>query len=96
MEADREALCGPKGRHQVERSAWHGWSADSPVKIEERQVAVPRLRVRSAELPGYHRCASRGRRSSSTRIRKPLFLHEYDHKSRHQHRQAAGSRARLA
>ena len=22
MEADRETLCGPKGRHQVERPAW--------------------------------------------------------------------------
>ena len=48
MEADREALCGPKGRHQVERSAWRGGSAESPVTLGGRQVEVPRLRVRSA------------------------------------------------
>jgi len=29
MEADREVLCGPKGRHQVERPAWRGGSVDS-------------------------------------------------------------------
>ena len=27
MEGDRDALCGPKGRHQVERTAWRGGSA---------------------------------------------------------------------
>ena len=36
MEADREALCGPKGRHQVERSAWRGGSADSQVTLGGR------------------------------------------------------------
>ena len=53
MEADREVLCGPKGRHQVERSAWRGGSADSQVTLGGRQVEVPRLRVRSAggEVP---------------------------------------------
>ena len=49
MEADREALCGPKGRHQVERPAWRGGSVDSQVTLGGRQVEVPRLRVRSAE-----------------------------------------------
>ena len=49
MEGDREALCGPKGRHQVERPAWRGGSADSQVVLGGRQVEVPRLRVRSAE-----------------------------------------------
>ena len=29
MEADREVLCGPKGRHQVERTVWRGGSVDS-------------------------------------------------------------------
>ena len=53
MEGDREALCGPKGRHQVERAAWRGGSADSQVVLGGRQVEVPRLRVRSAagEVP---------------------------------------------
>ena len=49
MEADRDALCGPKGRHQVERPAWRGGSVDSQVTLGGRQVEVPRLRVRSAE-----------------------------------------------
>ena len=42
MEADREALCGPKGRHQVERPAWRGGSVDSRVTLGGRQVEVPR------------------------------------------------------
>ena len=49
MEADRAVLCGPKGRHQVERSAWHGGSVESQVTLGGRQVEVPRLRVRSAD-----------------------------------------------
>ena len=49
MEGDREDLCGPKGRHQVERPAWRGGSAASEVTLGGRQVAVPRLRVRSAD-----------------------------------------------
>ena len=49
MEGDREDLCGPKGRHQVERPAWRGGSVASQVTLGGRQVAVPRLRVRSAD-----------------------------------------------
>ena len=49
MEADREVLCGPKGRHQVERPAWRGGSVDSQVTLGGRQVELPRLRVRSTE-----------------------------------------------
>ena len=49
MEADREVLCGPKGRHQVERPAWRGGSVDSQVTLGGRQVELPRLRVRSAD-----------------------------------------------
>ena len=49
MEADRQVLCGPKGRHQVERAAWRGGSADSQVTLGGRQVELPRLRVRSAD-----------------------------------------------
>ncbi len=48
MEGDREDLCGPKGRHQVERPAWRGGSVVSQVTLGGRQVAVPRLRVRRA------------------------------------------------
>ena len=53
MEGDREDLCGPKGRHQVERPAWRGGSAASQVTLGGRQVGVPRLRVRSdaGEVP---------------------------------------------
>ena len=47
MEGDREDLCGPKGCHQVERPAWRGGSVASQVTLGGRQVAVPRLRVRS-------------------------------------------------
>ena len=49
MEGDREVLCGPKGRQQVERTAWRGGSADSQVALGGRQVEVPRLRARSAD-----------------------------------------------
>ena len=48
MEADREVLCGAKGRHQVERPAWRGGSVDSQVTLGGRQVELPRLRVRSS------------------------------------------------
>ena len=49
MEADREALCGPKGGHQEQRRAWRGGSTPSRVTLGGRQVELPRLRVRSAE-----------------------------------------------
>ena len=49
MEADRQVLCGPKGRHQVERPAWRGGSVDSQVTLGGRQIELPRLRVRSAD-----------------------------------------------
>ncbi|MCY3819244.1 MAG: hypothetical protein OXH52_07770 [Gammaproteobacteria bacterium] len=49
MEAEREVLCGPKRRHQAERGAWRGGSADSHVARGGRQAELPRLRVRSAE-----------------------------------------------
>ena len=49
MEADREVLCGPKGRHQVERTVWRGGSVDSQVTLGGRQVELLRLRVRSAD-----------------------------------------------
>ena len=49
MEADREALCGPKGRHQAGRPCWRGGSTASRVTLGGRQVELPRLRVRSPE-----------------------------------------------
>lgn len=49
MEADREALCGAKGRHQAHRRAWRGGSTTSRVTLGGRQVELPRLRVRSPE-----------------------------------------------
>ena len=49
MEADREVLCGAKGRHQIERPAWRGGSVDSQVTLGGRQVELPRLRVRSSD-----------------------------------------------
>ena len=49
MESNREALCGPKGRHLGERRAWRGGSAPSRVTLGGRQLEMPRLRVRSAE-----------------------------------------------
>ena len=49
MEADREALCGPKGRHQAGRQCWRGGSTASRVTLGGRQVELPRLRVRSPE-----------------------------------------------
>ena len=49
MEADREVLCDPKGRHQVERSAWRRGSVYSHVTLGGRQVELPQLRVRSAD-----------------------------------------------
>ncbi len=53
QEADRDALCGPKGRHQSERTAWRGGSVESHVTLGGRQVGLPRLRVRDAggEVP---------------------------------------------
>ena len=49
MEADREALCGVKGRHQPERGAWRAGSVGSRVTLGGRQIELPRLRVRDAE-----------------------------------------------
>ena len=49
MERDPEVLCGPKGRHQGERTACRGGSTDSQVVLGGRRVEVPRLRVRGAD-----------------------------------------------
>ena len=41
MEEDRAVLCGPKGRHQVERPAWRGGSVESQVTLGGRQSDSP-------------------------------------------------------
>ena len=49
MEADREVLCGAKGRHREGRRAWRGGSTPIRVTLGDRRVELPRLRVRSPE-----------------------------------------------
>ena len=49
MEADREAIRGPKGRRREGRRAWRRANAPSRVTLGGRQVEFPRLRVRSPE-----------------------------------------------
>jgi len=49
MDADVEALCGPKGRHDPGRSAYRHGSDDGEVSLGGRRVAVRRPRVRSAD-----------------------------------------------
>jgi transposase-like protein len=49
MEADREALCGPKGRHDPQRRAYRAGSVPSRVTLGGRQIELPRLRARGAE-----------------------------------------------
>ena len=62
MEADREALCGAKGRHQVERPAWRGGSVDSHVTLggvrsrcRGYACAAPTLKSRWRASNGRHR-----------------------------------------
>lgn len=53
MEADREQLCGPKGQHQAERTAFRAGSTTSEVALGGRRIALRRLRARGpdGELP---------------------------------------------
>jgi transposase-like protein len=46
QEADREILCGEKGRHDLQRRAVRGGSTPSRVTLGGRAIAVPRLRAR--------------------------------------------------
>ena len=48
MEADREALCGLRGRHREGRRAWRGGSTLGPGG-RGGQIELPRLRIRSPE-----------------------------------------------
>ena len=49
MDADVEALCGPKGRHDPGRLAYRHGADDGEVTLGGRRVAVRRPRVRSAD-----------------------------------------------
>ena len=49
MEADREALCGPKGRPDARRRAYRGGHAQSKVVLGGQRIDVDRPRVRAVE-----------------------------------------------
>jgi putative transposase len=52
MDADVTAICGPKGRHNPERSAVRHGSEDGSVTLGGRRVPVRRPRVRTADGTG--------------------------------------------
>jgi transposase-like protein len=49
MEADRQALCGPKGRPDARRRAYRGGHTHSSVVLGGQRIGVDRPRVRSVE-----------------------------------------------
>jgi hypothetical protein len=49
MEEDREALCGPKGRHQPERSALRSGSTPSEITLGGRRIPMRRPRARTVD-----------------------------------------------
>lgn len=49
MEADRERLCGPKDKHNPDRTTFRSGSTTSEVTLGGRRIAMRRLRARSAE-----------------------------------------------
>ena len=63
MEVDREALGGPKGKHDPRRTAYRAGSASSWVTLGGRQIDLRRLRMRSEEqelaLPSFVWAAGR-------------------------------------
>jgi len=52
MAADVEAVCGPKGRHDVNRDAVRHGSGDGSVTLGGRRLSVARPRVRAADGSG--------------------------------------------
>ena len=64
MDADVEALCGPKGRHDAGRAAYRHGADDGEVSLGGRRVPVRRPRARSADgkkelpLPTYQAFSS--------------------------------------
>jgi transposase-like protein len=63
MEQDREALCGPKGKHDPKRKATRSGSTGSEVTLGGRRIAIRRLRARGRggelELPSFAFAADR-------------------------------------
>ena len=63
MEQDREAFCGPKGKHDPMRKATRSGSARSEVTLGGRRIAMRRLRARGEqgelELPSFAFAADR-------------------------------------
>jgi transposase-like protein len=63
MEADRDAVCGPKGKQDVQRTATRGGSTPSWITLGGCQVRIPRLRARSGQgelvLPSFAWAADR-------------------------------------
>jgi len=64
LEQDREALCGPKGRHQTDRAAYRAGSVASEITLGGRRIPVRRPRARSVEghelaLPSFQLVADR-------------------------------------
>ena len=53
VEGDREDLCGPKGRHRVERPAWRGGSVSSAVTLGGRQVACNVVKHKLRNVTGH-------------------------------------------
>jgi transposase-like protein len=52
LDADVEAVCGPKGRHDVNRGAVRHGSGDGSVTLGGRRLSVARPRVRAADGSG--------------------------------------------
>jgi transposase-like protein len=63
MEHDREALCGPRGKHDLERRAGRSGSTRSEVTLGGRRIPIRRLRARGEhgelELPSFAFAADR-------------------------------------
>jgi transposase-like protein len=64
MERDREALCGPKGRHLEQREAYRAGSTQSEITFGGRRIPMRRPRARSVDgqelvLPSFAFAAGR-------------------------------------
>lgn len=64
MEQDREALCGPKGKHDAARRAHRAGSTSSEITLGGRRIPIRRLRARTQEgqeaaLPSFVYAAKR-------------------------------------
>ena len=58
LEAEREAVCGPRYRHDGDRAAYRAGHSESSLVLGGRRVGVPRPRVRTVtgeevELPSW-------------------------------------------